>query len=376
MFLIIGIVISLFLSGLLLLKKHKSRADKILLLWLLFMALHQSMMLLQFSGKLNLYPHLLGITFPFPVLQGLMLFIYASEITGNKFKFSWYIFLHLTPALSLVLLAIPFYLLGPEEKLLVFENGGKRFEWYMIYINLLIGISGLTYSIWSLLLIRNYRSNIKNSLSNTDKKELKWLQYLSIALGSIWFLSLFVDHSIIYPTVVILVIFIGFFGINQMDIFYSNTSQATIQNNISVVSLSSDIVSNSKRYAKSGLDNNKANKLYAELKKLMADKQSYKNTNLTLKDLAQELDCSPNYLSQVINEKEQLNFYSYINNLRIQYFMQQMKLPDSKKYTMMSVAHNCGFSNKSTFNRHFKRITRQTPSEFFKTRPNSIENSS
>ncbi|MGI9531217.1 helix-turn-helix domain-containing protein [Lutimonas sp.] len=374
MFLIIGVVISFFLSGLLFLKKHKSRADKILLVWLLFMAIHQLMMYLQISGVLFKYPHLLGISFPFPVLQGLMLFVYVSEITGNRFKHRGYILLHLLPAFSLVALAMPFYLLPPEEKIWVFENEGKGFEWYMTYINVLIGASGFFYSVWSLFLIRRYRTDIQETLSNTDKKELKWLQYLSIALGIIWILSLFVDNSIIYPAVVVFVILIGFFGINQMDIFNSTVNQTHLAERSGVETTNAEKL-NSNRYAKSGLDKEKALKLYLDLKQIMEEKEIYKNANLTLRDLALELDCSANYLSQVINEKEKINFYSYVNKLRIEFFLQQMDLPQNKKYTMMSVANDCGFSNKSTFNRHFKRITGQTPSEFFKLRKNPVEKS-
>lgn len=373
MFLIIGIVLSLFLSGLLLLKKHKSRRDKILLAWLLFMALHQSMMYFQISGDLYSYPHWLGVSFPFPVLQGLMLFLYVSEITGNNFKNYWYIFLHLIPALSLVVLAIPFYMLSPEEKVWVFENKGKGFEWYMVYINLLIGISGTVYSIWSLIMIGKFRSASLDSLSHKGKKELKLLQFLSIALGLIWILSFFVDNRIIYPAGVIFVILIGFFGINQMDIFNSMSLQTPTTTQVPAIDLSSDLKANTKRYAKSGLDKEKANELYNDLKKIMEEQELYKNPNLTLKNLAKELNCRANYLSQIINEKEEVNFYTYVNNLRIQSFLLKMKLEESKKYTLMSVAHDCGFRNKSTFNRHFKKITGKTPSEYFRSSPELTE---
>lgn len=334
---------------------------------MLFMALHQLMVYLQISGVLNSYPHLLGVSFPFPVLQGLMLFIYVSEITANKFKHSWYVYIHLLPALSLVLLAIPFYLLSPDEKIWVFENEGKGFEWYMVYIDLLIGISGCVYSVWSLILIKRFRYRIKDSLSNTDKKELKWLQYLSIAFGIIWVLSFFVDNSIIYPAVVILIIFIGFFGINQMDIFYTRIPLAAAEIENASDSIMEPIELSIKRYAKSGLNKEQAKELYSKLQDAMQKEALYEDPNLTLKDLANKLDISGNYLSQIINEIEGVNFYTYVNNLRIQSFLIKMKLPENKKYTLMSVAHDCGFRNKSTFNRHFKRINGQTPSEYFNT---------
>ena len=58
--------------------------------------------------------------------------------------------------------------------------------------------------------IRNYRRNIQQNFSNTDKKELQWLQYLSIGLGIIWFLVLFSNSVVIFSGVVIFVLFIGF----------------------------------------------------------------------------------------------------------------------------------------------------------------------
>ena len=40
-------------------------------------------------------------------------------------------------------------------------------------------------------------------------------------------------------------------------------------------------------------------------------------------------------------------------------------ISDNKKYTMISLAYDCGFSTKSTFNKHFKLNTGKTPTEFF-----------
>ena len=70
---------------------------------------------------------------------------------------------------------------------------------------------------------------------------------------------------------------------------------------------------------------------------------------------------------KVINEKEQKNFYNYINALRIKEFIRLASLPESKKYTMLSLAYECGFNSKSTFNKHFKENTGKTPTEYFKS---------
>jgi len=97
----------------------------------------------------------------------------------------------------------------------------------------------------------------------------------------------------------------------------------------------------------------------------MEEKSFFKNEELTLVELSKILDAHPNHLSQVINEMEGKNFYNYINALRIEEFIKIASLPENKKYTMISLAYDCGFSTKSTFNKHFKLQTGKTPTGFF-----------
>jgi AraC-like DNA-binding protein len=377
MFFIIGIFISVFLVLLLLIKKNKSRADKILIPWLFLMCIHQSLNYFLYTGEAYEYPHWLGIQFSMPVLHGVLLYFYVMEITGNKLNKRWTVLLHLIPALSLVILAIPFYILSGEQKIYVFQNDGTGFEWYLIYTSILIPLSGLVYSGWSLIVIKNYQSKIQNKFSNTDKKELQWLKYLSLGYGIIWVVAIFFDNEIIFSAVVVLVLFIGFFGINQLNIFYSNmepvedlakeTISKTIKSNNTIKESVNPI---NEKYAKSGLNKDMAFEIYANLNRMMENSTSYKDENLTLVELSQRLDVHPNHLSQVINEMEDKNFYNYINSLRIKAFIELASLAENKKYTMISLAYDCGFSTKSTFNKHFKVNTGKTPTDFFSTQSN------
>ena len=371
MFFIIGISISVFLGFLLLIKKDKSRADIILAIWLIFFFIHQVFNYLFYTEEIFKYPHLLGIELPMPVIHGVLLYFYALELTGYNLPKTGYALLHFMPALSLVVLAIPFYSLSGAEKIGVFRSDGEGFEWYIMYQNVVVFVSGITYSILSLLLVRKHQSNIQESFSNIDEKELQWLMYLSIGIGVIWFLVLFFDNVIIFSGVVVFVLFIGFFGINQMNIFNTNQNQNTGQ----PLPIAGKVVktknefpgpTTTKRYAKSGLSEEMAEQLYGLLKQKMNDEKLFKENDLTSTELAKRLNVHPNYLSQVINEKEKKNFYNYINSLRIKEFIRLASLPESKKFTMLSLAYDCGFNSKSTFNKHFKENTGKTPTEYFK----------
>lgn len=79
------------------------------------------------------------------------------------------------------------------------------------------------------------------------------------------------------------------------------------------------------------------------------------------------LNTHPNYLSQVINEKEGVSFYDYINGLRVDEFKRLVTMPENQKYTIISLACECGFNSKSAFNRIFKKYTNLSPSAYLQT---------
>ncbi|MFT5750318.1 MAG: putative neutral ceramidase superfamily lipid hydrolase [Ancylomarina sp.] len=84
MFFILGICIVLFLEFLLLIRKNKSRADKVLAIWLLLMVVHQALFYHQITGRTFEIPHLLAVLMPLPILHGVMLYFYVLEVTGKS----------------------------------------------------------------------------------------------------------------------------------------------------------------------------------------------------------------------------------------------------------------------------------------------------
>jgi AraC-like DNA-binding protein len=370
MFFLIGITIAAFLFALLLIKRNKSHADRILMVWMALMAVHQVLFYLSFSGLEYEYPHLLGIAMPWPLLHGPLLFLYVLAMTREK-PLRWKEILpHFIPFLILYLLAIPFFLLTAGEKIQVFNNKGAGYEWYSWIQRAMIIIVGLGYIFWSLIRIHRHRAKIKQWFSNTDKLTLRWLEYLAIGLGAIWLLVLFFSDTIIFSGVVILVIFIGMFGITQLPVFYShrdildNAKHPDPPSFDEFVAPDEDEEANVVRYAKSGLKEPEATDLHQKLIRLMEEKELYKRNDITLADLAALLDTHPNYLSQVINEKEGKNFYNYINILRVQAFIHATSLPEKKHYSFLALAYDSGFNSKSTFNKYFKAHTGKSPSEF------------
>lgn len=92
----------------------------------------------------------------------------------------------------------------------------------------------------------------------------------------------------------------------------------------------------------------------------------YKNPSITLEQLALTIEVSPRELSKYINEVHQINFSEFLNFHRIEKVKALLIAPDSKKYTILALAEDAGFSSKSSFNAIFKKMVGVTPSTYQK----------
>jgi len=248
------------------------------------------------------YPHLLGLGLPLPILHGMFIFFYAHELIGKSYLRLKVILLHLISFFLLIILALPFYRLSADEKIEVFQNQGRGFEWYSQIQTVAFLSAGFAYSIIVIWAIRKYRKQILNSFSNVDKKMLRWLEYLAIGLAIIWLLSAFFNDQVIFSGVVLFVFFIGFFGISQYPVFYSMPNpEVKFEAPSKDKQPQGQPEDDDEKYSKSGLTDDEASKVMVLLETEMKTQKPYRNANLTLNDLANSIKVSPNHLSQAIN---------------------------------------------------------------------------
>jgi len=69
-------------------------------------------------------------------------------------------------------------------------------------------------------------------------------------------------------------------------------------------------------------------------------------------------------LSRVINEHFGRNFFDFINGYRVAEVKRKILDPAYAHFSLLGIAFESGFNSKSAFNRVFKKITGQTPSQF------------
>ncbi len=353
MFFVAGIGVAVFIEFLLISKKKKSVSDQILTLWMFLILFHLFVSYIYITEDIYNFPFLLGVEHPLPLLQGVFLFLYVSFLTDQLPEKKWVFLLHFVPAILMYLYLVSFFLLPADQKIEVYKNRGAGYELFLIVKYYAIACSGIFYVIWSVLLLRKHKANIRDRFSDLEKVNLQWLQILTFGMGGIWFLVIFFRSEIlILAGIVVFVFLIGFFGVRQAVIFTPELMPEVADEQ-------------KKKYTKSGLTEDASEKLHQALIQHMTEDAPYRKSDLSISDLSSKLGVHPNYLSQIINQTEEKNFYDFVNSYRFEEFKRLITMQKNQQYTLLSLAYDCGFSSKSSFNRYFKRATGQTPSEYF-----------
>ena len=386
---IIGAFQAVFFAILVLSKKGKSVSDKILAIWLSVFAVYFSFVYYSFQSGHVFYIDYGHYPTGAIVLFYSLMYLYTKSLISeeNIFKAKW--LLHLIPTIIVYFSTIPLAMLSYEEKVDLVTHSVNNIYFNLVFVIIILFIT--IYIVATLRLLKKHKVSMGKMFSYEENINLNWLRILAFLLILLWIvisgLAAYVFYlgassDLITPedhmtldmqgqlSFVIFVFLLGFFGIKQQVIY-----SAPIANDNSTVKNESNIsrpLETAKqvvplKYGKSGLNEDMASEIYTNLNILVNENAIYKNEELTLVELSKQLKVHPNHLSQVINEMEGKNFYNYINALRIKEFIRLASLPENKKYTMISLAYDCGFSTKSTFNKHFKLQTGKTPTEFFKS---------
>ncbi len=366
---LVGIIITFFLALLLASKKGRTTADSILTIWLVVIGVHLTAYYFFVTGLNYTIPYALGVEIPIPLLHGPLLYLYTGAVTGKSESGKRWL-LHFVPIVISYLLLSRFLMLPADEKILIYEAKGKGYEMESAINFAMIILSGIIYVALCLRLLHRHKQNLQNQFSYTTRISLAWLRYLIIGIGLIWLSVMFGNETSTFSLAVGLVVFIGYFGINQVGIF---TQQQVRDEHVvpmadkpETPALATFEGAKKEKYTKSGLNDESGRKLHQALSQAMTEKRLYTNPELTLADLAKTLDTNPNNLSQVINTLEGKSFYDYINLKRVEEFKRCVCLPENQKFTLLSIAQDCGFNSKTSFNRNFKNVTGLSPTEYLK----------
>lgn len=301
------------------------------------------------------YPVLIGLGAWLPFLLGPLVYLYVSELTARApVRKPWRHFV--TTGGFVVLLAATFWPRSAEFKLRVAD--GSDIPWFIRAADAAVLVYGVAYEIAALRLLVRHRANVRAQYSNLRGVSLHWLTVLVAFNAAVWAAAIAVfaiqltgafdasAASAIIPLCSTAMVFvIGYFQLGQAEIF-SATPEPT--------------AAKAPAYQRARLANDDAAELEARIRAAMTTERLYTRPGLTLAELADAVAATPHEVSQVLSTRLQSNFYSLINEYRVEH----VKAALGSGRPVLDLAYEAGFQSKSTFNAAFRKVTGVTPREF------------
>lgn len=101
-----------------------------------------------------------------------------------------------------------------------------------------------------------------------------------------------------------------------------------------------------------------------ELYNYISENKPFLDNEMSLSKLADMSQIHSHIISQIINQKENMNFAEFINYFRIQEAKYHLTNHKLSKYSMEGLGLKCGFNSKSAFYAAFKKNTGKSPAVF------------
>ena len=305
------------------------------------------------------------ITEPLRFLFGPLLFFYTVSLASQEFRFQKKHLWHILPfILNSLILLIFFHLKSFDVR----ENILNAENWFgtkWLYLNFYVFYTQFfLYLIASLKKIKKYQNNIRNYFSSLEKIKLSWLKTIIIAYIITWGVNLLNIVINIKTFKMNTYLWMAIFSASVIFVLANLMIFKGLQHPYLFVKNQSNPID--KKYKKSPLTKEMKTRYLNRLKEYIEREKSYLNYNLTLRELSYQSKIPVNYLSQVINEMLNKNFYTFINEYRVKEAKRMFADPKYADRSIMEILYEVGFNSKSTFYSFFQKTTGITPSEYRK----------
>lgn len=107
--------------------------------------------------------------------------------------------------------------------------------------------------------------------------------------------------------------------------------------------------------------------MFQKIDEYMSIKQPWRNAEYNLEQMAKELNLNSFQISTAINYCTKNNFKTYLNDYRLNAFIDEIRNQKNKDILLKEVYLDLGFNSRVTFNRNFKNKFGETPQEYIAT---------
>ncbi len=319
-----------------------------------------------------------------PLLMAPVIYFYIKSLLNPSFQFQKKDYLHFVPGTLYILwnivVALVDRIIVKDYYLMDGKNDPDFQSWY-IAVGL---ISLLCYLLLSYQYYIKYRAFIVQELSFADTIQFKWVRNFLIACFIYFFSTLLLDlinvfgFNVDYTTTwwyyllfALLFYYIAITGYAtsierkkkfELD-FLRYSMPALLNGPTELEDATFEVVSDENEPINKNVDF-QFSVWKTKILDIVEQNHLYRDPELTLTDLANQLGTNASLLSKVINRSFNLNFNDFINKYRVIEVKEKLADISNSHLTIMSLAYDAGFNSKATFNRAFKKHTGENPSKY------------
>lgn len=303
-----------------------------------------------------------GTRFGSWMVIGPLFYGYILSITGgkiNKFYIRWFLpFLIFTILVPILFPDFLSYRQVHYGMLTPFDRRPDEINWIQ-YTYSFVFIFQFLYLLFFLLTswraIKEYRYRLEKTQSSINEGSIGWLRIMWSGLLFIWG----------FATVFLIILFYTEIYRRQMDYLYVLPSSILIYLvSYRLAGVKWERPVEPAKYEKSGLRKQEAETYKDQVHAVIVSEKLYLVKGLRLQDLADKLDLNTHQLSQLINQYLNTTFFDLINAYRVREAKERIE--NNPEYTLLQIAYDSGFNNKTSFVNAFKRFEGTTPSRYMK----------
>ena len=305
-------------------------------------------------------PYFSELNYAIPLLYGPLLWFYTRALTNINFSFKGKDYLHFGPFVIFLLLIISPLFTGVD--ILISKHVGYP----------LIKLIITPFYLFSVLLIlQNYRQQLKNAYSYTMKINLYWLSWITLGAVILWVIATLgfcfntfsgSPKTLLYDYYVLS--FLGVFLFALAFVAFRRTDIFTQ----SMEDLSPKKIDFESLEPPKEVKIEEHNPIELErLQKVMMEEKPYLDPLLSINKLAEVAKIPQYKISKMLNNSLNQNFYDFVNGYRIEEIKTRLKNGEAESFSILGIAMDSGFNSKASFNRVFKKMTGETPSTYLKS---------
>lgn len=334
--------------------RRKSTANLFLAALIFLVSLKLVPYILGFSGVYQRAPWLSYAPFELESGFGPLIFLYVLARTSKAVQRGWP--LHFVP------LAIEFtYYLIMFLQPLEFKGAWHgKVQVYVDQVDYWYGLASLgAYLFLSLKQTRAYQAFAENNLTQGDPQTIRFMRSILSTFGVLLLLRAFFNiWSMFVPRMSFDQSYLSYFWI-AVVIFVLGTGALALDERLAPITEPTAPLKVPPEEPPA--------KDWGKVADLIESRciatTAWQDPMLSLQSFAEKVGYSASYISKALNYGRNESFSAFINRHRIHEVTNMMKDPGESR-DLLELAFECGFNSKASFNRIFKQVTGETPTQY------------